>query len=113
MSLKIENQGDTQILRIDGELDALEVQNIRPQLESALEAGANLYIMDVGDMSMVDSSGIGLLVYMFKQAKAAGQSLALSGLQGQPADMISFLKIDQIVPTYPSVEAAQSATGHG
>ncbi len=109
MGISIDERESLQVVTIDGELDSLEVQNIRGQLEDALQLRSGLYAIDVSDLSMVDSSGIGLLVYLYKRATADGNRLALVGLKGQPADMINFLKIDQIVPIYDSVDAAHSA----
>ena len=109
MGLAIKKDGDVQLLRIDGELDAFEVQTIRSQLEDALKQPFKLIVVDAADLSMVDSSGIGLLVYLFKQAKAKSVAFALIHLRGQPAEMISFLKIDQRVPVHASLSEAKQA----
>ncbi len=109
MGLAIRSDGDVRVLCLDGELDAYEVQSIRPQLEDALAQPAQLIAVDASELSMVDSSGIGLLVYLFKQAKAKNVAFALVALQGQPAEMISFLKIDQRVPVHGSVSEARRA----
>lgn len=109
MGLAIKKDGDVQVLCIDGELDAFEVQTIRSQLEEALKQPAKLIAVDATDLTMVDSSGIGLLVYMFKQASANNIKYALTNLRGQPAEMISFLKIDRRVPVHASVSEARQA----
>ncbi len=109
MALVIDSDGDLLVLRIDGELDAFEVQSIRPQLEHALTEPPRLITVDASGLSMIDSSGIGLLVYLFKQATAKGKRFALTQLRGQPAEMISFLKIDQRIPVHASVNEAREA----
>ena len=109
MELTIDNAKGMQVLSFVGELDALEVQQRRSELEEAIKHQAMLHVVDGSEMSLIDSSGIGLLVYLYKAAVAANTKFALAGLNGQPADMIRFLKIDKRIPVYDSVGEARDA----
>ncbi|MGJ8668690.1 MAG: STAS domain-containing protein [Oceanococcus sp.] len=109
MSLDIRMDQDVQIIKLSGELDSTTVQAIRSQIQQALETPAKLHAVDASNLTMVDSSGIGMLVFMFKQVHTVGTPFALTALSGQPAEMIRFLKIDQKVPVHDDVEQALKA----
>jgi anti-anti-sigma factor len=100
---------DVQIIKLSGELDSTTVQTIRSQIQQALETPAKLHAVDASNLTMVDSSGIGMLVFMFKQVHATGIPFALTALSGQPAEMIRFLKIDHHVPVHDDLDQAIKA----
>lgn len=60
--------------------------------------------IDLAGVSFVDSTGIGALVSIHKQLKANETTVCFVGAKGQPADMLSFLRIDQVIPSYPSLD---------
>ncbi len=59
--------------------------------------------IDLSSVSFVDSTGIGALVSIHKQLKNFDKTVCFVGAKGQPADMLSFLRIDQVIPTYPAL----------
>ncbi|ORE86368.1 anti-sigma factor antagonist [Oceanococcus atlanticus] len=65
----------------------------------------------LADVSFVDSTGIGALVSIHKQLKAFDKTVCFVGAKGQPADMLSFLRIDQVIPTYPSLDDMRRERG--
>lgn len=104
MGLKIFNKNNVQVFQIEGDLDSSVVESLRHKLEVALENGCSIHAFDASAMSMIDSSGIGLLVSLFKQATAKGMAFVLAGLNGQPEEMIRFLKIDKRIPVHATLE---------
>ncbi len=100
MSLEIQSDGQIQTFLLHGELDAMIVQQCRESAELALADEARLHIFDGRGISVIDSSGIGFVVYLYKKAKARGKQFALAGFAGQPLDMMRFLKLDQAIPCY-------------
>lgn len=108
MPLTVDKLKNAVVLKISGDLDAFEVQSIRPELEKLLKSNPQSVVMDLSSVPMIDSSGIGLLVYAYKQCSARSLSFAMCGSQGQPAEMISFLKIDQRIPSFADVDSAMA-----
>ncbi|MEN8721078.1 MAG: STAS domain-containing protein [Oceanococcaceae bacterium] len=111
MPLQVDLRNAVLVLRMEGELDAFEVQTLRESAEQALQQEYDIAVVEGSGLTMLDSSGIGLLVYLFKQASARQRPFALVGLQGQPEEMIRFLKVDRRIPLHPTVEAARQALG--
>lgn len=75
-------------------LDAEGSLKLRPVLESLAKvnpASARRVVLDLSAVELIDGSGIGAIAYLRKRLTVAGQSLDLSGVQGQPLALLSQL----------------------
>ena len=96
---RTDNIDGTIILKLDGELDAFACNQIRSSIEYITNASSNDdVILDLSDVSFIDSSGIGLIVFLFKGLNRAGRSLKITNIHGQPQELISMLHIDEAIP---------------
>jgi anti-sigma B factor antagonist len=70
--------GNVKLLKISGRITlGAGVDRLRDTLEDLLVNGANRWILDLADVGMIDSSGIGLLVRYLTTAKQQGGDLKL------------------------------------
>ena len=69
--------------QIKGDLDASYVARMRSEMEDLANSNGNV-IMDLTNAEFVDSSGLGILVFLHKRLTAAGRKLKVVGLRGQP-----------------------------
>jgi anti-sigma B factor antagonist len=77
-SLSAESRGDTMVITISGDLDIVT----SPQLDECLtqaEAEHSRIILDVGDVTFLDTSALAVIVGHWKKAEARGGTLALAG----------------------------------
>jgi anti-sigma B factor antagonist len=88
---------DTPTLLIEGELDALSVPNLRPVLEELLQRRPQKVAVDVSKLRLIDSSGVGLLISLFRRLKAQGGRMALRGAQEQPLFILRLMRLDHIL----------------
>lgn len=51
----------TLVVTLRGEVDLLVVSDLRPRFEAALADGARTVVFDLGEVSFIDSSGLGLI----------------------------------------------------
>ena len=98
--------GDVVILKIEGQLDALSAPQMKPTLDGMLENGEIAIVMNLGDLELVDSSGIGLIVSLFKRARAKDGDLCVVGLRGQPFEVFQLLKLENTIRHEMSVDDA-------
>ncbi|HLV87656.1 MAG TPA: STAS domain-containing protein [Candidatus Sulfotelmatobacter sp.] len=78
MEIEVRNRGDVKVIKLRGRLNLGEaVDRMRDTFEDLLNGGANRFVVDLGEVSMVDSSGIGLLVRCLTAAKQNTGSLKL------------------------------------
>ena len=90
------NLGDEVRLEISGALDALTVPQIRPVVDSLLSEGPQRVIVDIGSVTLLDSSGAGAMVSLFKGLKGRWGNMALIGAQAQPLAVLKPLRLDRV-----------------
>ena len=96
---------NTLTIALKGELDALACNQIRPEFEFVANDSTRKNVaLDLGQVSFLDSSGIGSIVFLFKRLRVQGYELTLVNVQGQPKELITLLRINSAI----SVEFASA-----
>jgi len=98
------------IIKLNGEMDALGCATIRPALEKITNTENTKVTLDLNQVSFLDSSGIGAIVYLYKRLKAQDRTLLIAGVQGQPQELIKLLRIDSAIPVSEVPTDTQSST---
>jgi len=90
------DSGEETIIRIEGVLDAVTTPDIRPEIDSLVAQKRRDIIVDVSSLRLIDSSGVGVIVSLFKRSKAYGGSVRVSGLKDQPLTIFRLLRLDKV-----------------
>ena len=105
-------------LVIEGELDAVSVAELRGDLDKLVKMRPALVDVDLSSLRMVDSSGVGALVSLYKRVGAQGGRVVIKGLRDQPLAIFRLLRLDRVmlnadskVPPSPSAHK-QSKSRH-
>jgi anti-sigma B factor antagonist len=69
--------GGTPVLEVRGELDVSTAPELRDRLVDLCERGCTLVIVDLTDVSFLDSTALGVLVSALKRLQDAGGDLQL------------------------------------
>lgn len=77
---------------LDGDFDAWNLDQFRDWIESLAGAPGDV-VLDLSRVAYVDSSGLGALVTLHKRLLAKGRRLKISGLHGQPLQLLVNLKL--------------------
>ena len=93
--------GDTTTLSIDGTLDALSAPELRPTLDALVAEERKTIVVDVSNLRLIDSSGVGALVSLLKRVRAHGGEVRISGLKDQPLAIFKLLQLDRVFPGRP------------
>jgi anti-anti-sigma factor len=83
-------------LALEGELDALAIEALRDELEQLGKSTEDVDL-DFSSVTFIDSSGIGALVFLFKRLRTASCTLRLHNVNGQPLELIQYLRIDKSI----------------
>jgi|SRR3954468_10310218 anti-sigma B factor antagonist len=84
-------------LVIEGELDALSSPNLRNEVDKLVAAQPPRIEVDLTSLRMVDSSGVGALVSLYKRVRAQGGAVLLMGLRDQPLAIFRLLRLDRVM----------------
>ena len=83
-------------LEIEGSLDALAVEILRPKFDELIQDQSDV-VLNLGKIEFIDSSGIGAIVFLYKRLRSKERKLSLCGVHGQPLELLKHLRIDQSI----------------
>lgn len=83
-------------LELEGALDALTTPEIRPIFDKILADKRKKVTVDIANVTMIDSSGVGAVVSLFKRVKAEGGEVKVVGAKDQPLAVLKLLKLDRV-----------------
>ena len=87
------------VIELHGEFDALGSNEIRPTFDKVLhEKDPEHVFLDIHNVSFIDSSGVGAIVYLYKRLKENSRKLRISGAHGQPRELLELLRIHKAIP---------------
>jgi anti-sigma B factor antagonist len=92
---RTDNDSETR-LELEGALDALTAPEIRPVFDKVVSDARRRVTVDVAKVTMIDSSGIGAIVSLFKRVKADGGQVLVVGARDQPLAVFKLLKLDRV-----------------
>jgi anti-sigma B factor antagonist len=84
-------------LRIVGALDSLTVRDIRPIMDALVADRPRRVTVDFSEVTLLDSSGVGAVVSLFKRVKADGGNVVVVGARNQPLAVLKLLKLDRVL----------------
>ncbi len=97
MDFNANTQENAYVLRIGGELDELSAGDLRPVLRSIAESQPAKVLLDLSQLRLIDSAGVGIVVALFKTVRTYAGSLAVMGVQEQPLAILRLLKLDRVL----------------
>lgn len=100
-----EVRDNCQLFRLTGLLDAFSEPTFRKVLSKFIEEGPNQIILDLSQIDFVDSSGLGALVQLAKQAQSAGGSSQIV-TNARVTQTVKLVRLEQFLSLRPTVEAA-------
>jgi anti-sigma B factor antagonist len=92
---RTDNDNDSR-LELVGALDALTAPDIRPIFDKIVTDGRRKVTVDISKVTMIDSSGVGAIVSLFKRVKAEGGTVSVVGARDQPLAVLKLLKLDRV-----------------
>jgi anti-sigma B factor antagonist len=105
--------GDVAIVAISGELDLALCVKVAPELNAALHSPARAIVIDLEAVSLVDSSGIALLLNAFRRLDQVGRRLAIACPMGPQRRAFEVTALDRRLPMYETRADALAAIRAG
>ena len=84
------------VLRVKGRLDAVVAPDLKSRLKGLVAGGHVRLIVDLEDVSFIDSSGLAALVSGFRAAREAGGTIKLAGLNEQTMMVFKLTRLDRV-----------------
>ena len=95
-----ERRRDTVLARVKGELDHCSAQSIRRELDALIgEPGVKTLILDLQDMTFMDSSGIGVILGRYRTLRERGGGVAVKNMNPQVEKVFTLSGMRQVIQT--------------
>ena len=94
------------VVTLPAEIDIANADRVGEELSSAIAGGAGIVIADMTGTRFCDSSGISMLVQAHRQAAANQAELRLVVLATAVLRALKLVRMDFLLPIYPSLGAA-------
>ena len=91
------DEGDKTTLKIDGSLDALSTPELRIMIDALVAEKRLAITVDLSALRLIDSSGVGAIVALYKRARAQGGKVSVIGLRDQPLAIFRLLRLDRVL----------------
>lgn len=91
---------DLQLIQPAGILNNALAQQLCLEVDEVVKTGSKLILVDLQQITFIDSSGLGGLVNAFKSTRAAGGRLALCSVGEQGRMLLEITGMDQIFEIY-------------
>lgn len=99
------------VLAFSGNLDALNAPSLKRECDTLVREERFFVVLDMAELALIDSSGVGAIVSLFKQVRTKGGDLQIAALGGQPREIFRLLRLDQAFELADDVDAALERLG--
>jgi anti-sigma B factor antagonist len=91
------------IIQPSGILDGTQASQFRQEIAEAVHAGVSLIIIDLKEVTFMDSSGLGALVLSLKTVRSAGAQLFLCSINEQIKMLFELTNMDRVFEIFPNL----------
>lgn len=103
--------GERTVVRLEGEIDVYTAPRVREMLDEQLRDGRTDLVVDLTDVTFIDSTGLGVLVGRLKHTRLLGGSLRLVGSDERVLKVFSITGLDKVFEIHPTLRGALDAPG--
>lgn len=106
-----DRRGALVVAAVAGTMEYETEEAIRASLWGLVDQGARDVVLDMTAVDFFDSSGIRVLLGLWRRVQNLGGSLSLAAVPERTLETLRRLGIDQVLPTYATV--GDALTDHG
>lgn len=109
LNVKIEEEKDKTIIRIEGRLDAASAPILENKLSEIIDGGKKLMVLDFAKVDYLSSAGMRLLLSTTKKLKAEGGKLHFCSISEEVMEIIKMAGFERILSIFPTEQEALKA----
>jgi len=98
--------GDICFMEIDGEVDAEHAAQLKKAIAKAREDFAKSFVLDLSQVSFIDSTGLGVLISLMRHLHEAKGRLKLVGLRDEVRSIFEITRLYKVFELAGTAEEA-------
>ncbi len=83
-------------LALSGSLDAITATEVRAVVDDFFTENKLTVTVDLAGLDLIDSSGVAVLVALYKRMRAVGGTVTVTGARDQPLAIFRLLRMDRV-----------------
>ncbi len=95
---------DRFVITVSGEVDLASSPDLDTSIIAAIASGAASVVIDLTNVSFMDSSGLGVIVRGLKRCREADKDLDLVITNERVLKVFGITGLDQVIPIHDSIE---------
>ena len=104
-------QSDPTVIAINGDvLGGADAMEFSRTLNEQVQAGARQVIVDLSDVHLMNSSGLGMLVAASTSLRSSGGRLMVVGANERIVSLLKMTRLDSVFANYETRDAAVEAS---
>jgi anti-sigma B factor antagonist len=110
LSITRADHGERTVVHLGGEIDVYTAPLVREKLDEQIHAGRTDLVVDLTDVTFLDSTGLGVLVGRLKLTRTRGGSLRLVGTADRVLKVFAITGLDKVFEIHDTLESALAST---
>ena len=106
MEVETRKYRDIVVIDVKSDMDLYNVHELKEMVKKMIRMNVRKFILNLEDVSYIDSSGIGALIQIFTQTKKEGLQLKISNVHGSVAKVIKLTKLMEFLPIVDNITDA-------
>ncbi len=94
------------VFNLVGRIDITSASHLKQSLATEVGSGHSRLVLNLQDVSFIDSSGLSAFVSGLRVARQAGGDLRIAAAGEQPRAVLALTSLDRIFTLYPTIEEA-------
>jgi anti-sigma B factor antagonist len=111
MELKIRKSEEIYVIDVQGELDLYNAYKLKELLTKMLENKIERFVINLDEVEYIDSSGIGVLIYISSTVKKSNLKLAITNIHGSVQKVMELTKLTDYFPITATLDEAMKKVG--
>src|ERR687886_712315 len=97
------------VVQPSGILDGTKAGQFRQEIANLVDSGVDIVLVDLKDVTFMDSSGLGALVLALKTVRAAGGKLFICSINEQVKMLFELTSMDRVFEIYANRDEFNNA----
>lgn len=100
---------NVQFIEPTGILDSTKAEEFRESVEILFDQGVDVILVDLKEITFIDSSGLGTLVVLLKKARSIDRSFCICSMNDQVRMLFELTSMDRVFEIYENRQAFEDA----
>jgi anti-sigma B factor antagonist len=106
LSVRVDDLEGWAVARVAGDVDVATAPRLRERLVGIIAEGRPRVVLDLEEVDLLDSTGLGVIVSVLKRARTMGGDLRLVATRPAIRKVFEITALDRTMPLADTVEAA-------